>query len=473
MIKGHRMQLRIVVLSILLCLVCAQLQILSPDNLKKYWKKESPKAAIANFGYVPWGRKLSGEVYLAKPYKACETLEPFTIPKDKAEEADKYPIILAERGGCTFTQKAQNAQLAGARMLIVVDTLEEPLDQTMPVGDGQDSSVHIPTVMIGPRHGAKMKEFIENGERVTVTMNFELPKSKEDKVKLELWLSGTDTRSFELAKGLRDYIQKIGFDQVITKPYYAIWYCPYCKEINYTTTDNENCFSGGRYCSPDPDDSGPLTGRDILREDLRQLCLADLSIEAWFQYMSQYDPKCPYQDGAKMDDCFKKGMKNLKFTPKEIDECVNLSFEGPNELLDDNWRLRKQRTFFKRRGIQIWPSIVLNGFLYRGNVLPVTNVYEAICEDFSTMPSSCVEHFQRKKAESIYEEPEEFDLFSVVAWITVLATIFLVIALCFYRRWIRRELMRDLNNQLNARISEYMAMQDEEKVGNKETKASA
>ena len=30
-----------------------------------------------------------------------------------------------------------------------------------------------------------------------------------------------------------------------------------------------NCVSGGRYCAPDPDGVGVLTGRDVLYEDLR------------------------------------------------------------------------------------------------------------------------------------------------------------------------------------------------------------
>jgi len=34
--------------------------------------------------------------------------------------------------------------------------------------------------------------------------------------------------------------------------------------------------SGGRYCAPDPDGAGVLSGRDIVMEDLRQLCIQTL-----------------------------------------------------------------------------------------------------------------------------------------------------------------------------------------------------
>jgi len=35
----------------------------------------------------------------------------------------------------------------------------------------------------------------------------------------------------------------------------------------------EDCVCGGRYCSPDPDFNGPLTGRDIVMENLNQKCI--------------------------------------------------------------------------------------------------------------------------------------------------------------------------------------------------------
>ena len=34
-----------------------------------------------------------------------------------------------------------------------------------------------------------------------------------------------------------------------------------------------DCFSGGRYCAPDPDMAGPRSGKDIVEEDLRQMCI--------------------------------------------------------------------------------------------------------------------------------------------------------------------------------------------------------
>ena len=469
----------------------AQLSIQSPKALKDYWSRENPKSVIANFGYVPWGRKLAGVVFVAEPFKACESLGRIHIDKDSSENAEMYPIILAERGNCTLTQKAQNAQDAGAKMIIIIDTINEDLEHTMPVGDGQEGRIHIPTIMIGPQHGAKIKQYIDlqygdtidpktgaivpreerpdtaEYEPVTVSMYFSLPTNLQSYVSIEFWLSGTDKRSFELLAGLKKSFEEIGFDKLRISIYYAIWYCPYCKEMGYTVTDNVNCYSGGRYCSPDPDDDGPLTGRDILDEDLRQLCMYQVDPSLYFDYMSNYDYNCLEKKGD-AHECYESVLHKLggdvETNKAAIKRCVDNSFEGGQDrLLDNNSLLEVQRKTFKRRGIQVWPSIVLDGSLYRGNVLPANNVYEAVCESFSVLPDSCVNYFQSKKEGiAIYHEVDQTHLKSIIGWIIAIAFVIFIVALFLYRRWVKRELMRDLNNRLNTRISDYMAMQDDE-----------
>jgi hypothetical protein len=52
-------------------------------------------------------------------------------------------------------------------------------------------------------------------------------------------------------------------------------YCSYCSKNDYKTVIDE-CVSGGRYCAPDPDSSGPLIGRDVVMEDLRQICIFEI-----------------------------------------------------------------------------------------------------------------------------------------------------------------------------------------------------
>lgn len=56
-------------------------------------------------------------------------------------------------------------------------------------------------------------------------------------------------------------------------PHYVLWTCGQCRKGGYVE-DNKDCVSGGRYCAPDPDLEGPLTGRMVVQENLRQICIA-------------------------------------------------------------------------------------------------------------------------------------------------------------------------------------------------------
>lgn len=64
-------------------------------------------------------------------------------------------------------------------------------------------------------------------------------------------MSAMDGKSYEFIKNFKPYYKLISeFTNFI--PHYALWFCPICKEKNYTNITNPNCISSGRYCAPDP-----------------------------------------------------------------------------------------------------------------------------------------------------------------------------------------------------------------------------
>lgn len=46
----------------------------------------------------------------------------------QGEGSHEQPIILIDRGGCTFVTKAQNAEKMGAKLAIIVDNVGERTD---------------------------------------------------------------------------------------------------------------------------------------------------------------------------------------------------------------------------------------------------------------------------------------------------------------------------------------------------------
>jgi hypothetical protein len=114
--------------------------------------------------------------------------------------------------------------------------------------------------------------------------------------------------------------------------------------FNWTVT-NELCLSGGRYCSPDPDGFGPLLGRDVILEDLRQICLHRQSNEKWWQYMRRFSKTCLNPPNGtitlNLTECSIKIMSDLKFKVDKILFCVDSSFEGGDPLYNDSTILKE------------------------------------------------------------------------------------------------------------------------------------
>lgn len=101
-------------------LTLASVVVYQPDDL---WREMNLKyddghipASLATFGDPPYGRTISGKVYVPKlgQEKACSWLDHI----DFKDERQDSPILLIERGQCSFVVKVRNAQNIGAAAVI-------------------------------------------------------------------------------------------------------------------------------------------------------------------------------------------------------------------------------------------------------------------------------------------------------------------------------------------------------------------
>jgi Zinc carboxypeptidase/PA domain len=106
------------------------------------------KAAGATFGADPTDEGLAGAVALVSDGSASPTLGCAPLVGFPAGA-----IALVDRGSCPFTQKASNAQAAGAVAVIVVNN--EPGDPTTLTGS--DPSITIPVLHVSQADGATIK----------------------------------------------------------------------------------------------------------------------------------------------------------------------------------------------------------------------------------------------------------------------------------------------------------------------------
>jgi uncharacterized protein (DUF952 family) len=73
-----------------------------------------------------------GRLKLANPINACDY---FKYENEQADSNEQF-IYVAQRGDCTFVQKSHFAQLAGAKLLLIVDNKYEDVEQRLMVDDG-------------------------------------------------------------------------------------------------------------------------------------------------------------------------------------------------------------------------------------------------------------------------------------------------------------------------------------------------
>lgn len=88
------------------------------------------------------------------------------------EKSVSGSIVIAERGDCTFIEKARKAQEAGAVAVIIVDNVPETSAENQPMfamsGDGKDDVV-IPVVFLFSLDGAVLTKAIATRPELEVS----------------------------------------------------------------------------------------------------------------------------------------------------------------------------------------------------------------------------------------------------------------------------------------------------------------
>ena len=263
----------------------ADLYAYSPEDLKVAFKErygENPiKTSLANFGNPPYGTTMVGRVFFTPDQDengrstnvslACNKLDPISWTDDP--DPVNSPIVLVDRGDCSFVQKVRHAQDIGASAVIIVDNVDqEDVDHIVMSDDGTGGNLYIPSVLISKEDGELLKSYLTNTHRdkkhVAMQISFDISQLS-DHVEFTMWVSSEQSKVREFTHEMAPHIYKFGQKAVNMTLHFALWYCPSCSETDFTT-DHPDCVSGGRYCAPDPD--GPIgdrTGRDIIMEDLR------------------------------------------------------------------------------------------------------------------------------------------------------------------------------------------------------------
>jgi len=403
----------------LLMTVCAQIRIVSPDVLSHEFEANHGMVygTTATFGAPYYGERVMGQLVYGESKLGLAhctdddydlPLSPHETPPNLASESlgkhgtyarrELVNVVLVHRGQCTFVTKAKVAQAKHAHAVIVVDHSNKPTEEVQKIimaDDGHGFDVRIPSVMVSAQDGLKLEQATKQ-YGVVVELVWDIPRGEV--VVVDFWMSSASEETSSFLKRFQDSAELLRNLLQFT-PHYQIFTLP--AEVGRKAN---LCFEGKeeRYCAPDPDGDGPVTGADVAYEDLRQLCLwrttaksaqgavppvaADgtsatvLYSKEFWDYVAQLPDDCPVNGRSPEhrfgSPCNSRLLESFGLGILiEVQECMetNLDKYLMHEVVDTAWSAEALR---------------VNGWRYSGPLDPET-VLKAICHAFIETPSEC------------------------------------------------------------------------------------
>lgn len=131
------------------------MRVYGPEELKGKFEDGAIEAKFANFGFIPYGHSLFGNINTGlKVSNMCDPLKQSELDKiHHGKEVTSATFILVERGGCSFTTKVRNVEEAGASLAIIIDNKDEDVEMVNMVDDGAGAGIRIPSLLISKRDG--------------------------------------------------------------------------------------------------------------------------------------------------------------------------------------------------------------------------------------------------------------------------------------------------------------------------------
>ena len=85
----------------------------------------------------------------------------------------EVPVILLDRGECSFVQKVRNVEKVGANVALIGDTKIENSEVFIMSDDGSGHSINIPSFFISKQTANAFKNSYAAGERIIIKVQIE------------------------------------------------------------------------------------------------------------------------------------------------------------------------------------------------------------------------------------------------------------------------------------------------------------
>ncbi|GKB57119.1 vacuolar-sorting receptor 6-like protein [Tanacetum coccineum] len=133
------------------------------------------------------------------------------------------------------------------------------------------------------------------------------------------------------------------------------------------------CINHGCYCAPDPEqDFGQgYNGKDVVFENLRQLCVHRVDNETkkswvWWDYVTDFYVWCSMKRKIYSKECAEGVMNSLGLSIEKIQKCMgDPEADVDNEVLKDEQDSQVGKG--SRANVTILPTLIINDVEYRGS----------------------------------------------------------------------------------------------------------
>jgi len=451
--------------------VWAQVRIMSPEGLVDSFKETQGRidGATATFGAPFYGERILGRLVWGetknKSHPHCSVGD-YQVPDPIPVKASGGPeervrlknFVMVRRGGCSFVRKVSTASSKGAHAVIVVDTegsKRTPIDirDIIVSDDGYGGNITIPSILISDKQGQLLINAAKTAQ-VIVELAWDMPLNHV--VVMDLWMSSASHESMRFLSEFAPNRKALN-EGVKFVPHYYVF--SGAQEEHSTL-----CDESGRFCAEDPDGPGPVTGRMVLDENLRQLCIHELTkvkrtdpdavgdtgnVEGtveyaakFWDYVEQMMRECPVEgkNGQGFGRaCSEALMRKVDINMDEVNQCMQTNREAKlkQEMANKAWSTRALR---------------INGWKY-GDILDADLVMRAICAAFKKQPPACASLPEPGKIK--LAESRGISTFNFIAALLVVAGV-LVGIMFFYKRSLTRSIHSALREEVMLEVQSQM-----------------
>lgn len=467
----------------LLTLVGAQIRVLSPRSLVNALGDGKPRArgkiqgSTATFGAPFYGDRVLGRLVWgqSKGHHHCSD-EDYDVPAPEKisaaaggashDQARLINIVMVRRGECTFVTKVKVASAKGAHAVIIVDKEDSSLtahdlQNIIVADDGYGSTISIPSILISRFDGQLLINTVAQSKEVVVELAWDIPSDKT--VAIDLWMSSASRDSQQFLEDFANSRKTLN-EVVKFTPHYHVFSADPSLGHGY----NGLCWdTDAKYCAEDPDGAGVVTGKAVLEEDVRQLCIHELErvprsrqgpngmapivfyAEKWWDYVRKLPRNCPIDgtdEGSRFGKvCSEKLIVALGMDLNAVQKCIMLHAEDKleSERINKAWSPRALR---------------INGWRYKG-MLEADLVTRAVCSGFTTKPPECEKLLKPRDPTIKYKETLKHDGVSFKTLLYTGGAVIVVIALsaCLYKRFIEKKMRTQIQEEVMLEVHNQMA----------------